>query len=291
MDWSARSEIVPFRLDALAHARSGSVFTNDTFDSSYNSEGCGIGNANTMGEHMKVTGLIKFIGTIGCCLFLTAHPLALAEQPPGETVVPVEHATFHQLVFADEDIAILNNFYPPNGDSGLHAHYRDLFYVVIQPSQSSGQNLGEPLTAAPMVTTGTAGYSAIGAEPRIHRVVNGDKSTFHIIVVELRRSHPLGNTASSRDAAPQYVQIVDNPRMRAWRLVLEPGQSAPAITQGNKGIRVVVRGGLLTTITTGLRDQQLALRPGDFAVQPVGTTRALKNSGADTIELVEIELK
>ena len=105
---------------------------------------------------MKVTGLIKFIGTIGCCLFLTAHPLALAEQPPGETVVPVEHATFHQLVFADEDIAILNNFYPPNGDSGFHAHYRDLFYVVIQPSQSSGQNLGEPLTAAPMVKAGTA---------------------------------------------------------------------------------------------------------------------------------------
>jgi hypothetical protein len=40
-----------------------------------------------------------------------------------------------------------------------------------------------------------------------------------------------------------------------------------------------------------LQDQQLALRPGDFAVQSAGATRALKNSGTATIELVELELK
>ena len=91
--------------------------------------------------------------------------------------------------------------------------------------------------------------------------------------------------------APEYVQIFDNPRMRAWRLILAPGQSAASISQANKGVRVVVRGGLLTTMMPGLQDQQLALRTGDFAVQPVGATRALKNSGTETIELVEIELK
>lgn len=239
---------------------------------------------------MKVIRLIKCIDAFGFCLFLTAHSFAFAKQPPSETVVPVERASFHQLVFADEDIAILNNLYPPTGDSGFHAHYRDLFYVVIQPSQSSVQNLGKPLTAGPIVSAGTTGYGAVGAEV-IHRVVNGDKGTYQIIVVELRRSSPLGNAISSRDAVPQYAQIFDNPRVRAWRLVLMPGQSVPAISQRNKGVRVVVRGGLLTTITHGLQDQNLALRPGDFAVQQVGETRALKNSGTEAIELVEIELK
>ena len=208
---------------------------------------------------MEVTRLIKCIGSFGFCLFLAAHSFAFAEQSPSEAVVPVEHASFHQLVFADEDFAILNNLYSPTGDSGFHAHYRDLFYVVIQPSQSSGQTLGKPVTTAPIVPAGTAGYSAVGAEPRIHRVVNGDKGTFQIIVIELRRSNLSGTAISSRDAAPQYAQIFDNARMRAWRLVLEPGQSAPSITQGNKGVRVVVRGGLLTTITSGLQGQQLAL--------------------------------
>ena len=240
---------------------------------------------------MKITRLFNCIGAFGCCLFFTVQTFAFAEQPPSEAVVPVEKASFHQLVFADDDIAILNNLYPPKGDSGFHTHYRDLFAVVIQSSQSSGQGLGMPLTASPLYLAGATSYSAVGTEPRTHRVVNGDKNVFQIIVVELRRSKPFGNTISSRDSAPQYVQIFDNSRMRAWRLILEPGQSAPAISQDNKGIRVVVRGGVLTTITPGLRDQNLALRPGDFAVQPAGASRALKNSGTGTIELVEIELK
>lgn len=238
-----------------------------------------------------MTRPVQCMGTVGFCLFLTAHSPVFAEQPPGETYVPVEHAAFHQWVFADEDLAILNNLYPPNGDSGFHTHYRDLFAVVIQPAPSSGQSPGKPLTAAPMYPAGATLYSAVAAEPRTHRIVNGDKSVFQIIVVELRRSKPLGSAIPSRDAAPQYVQILDNPRLRAWRLILEPGQSAPSVSQGDKGVRVVVRGGLLTTSTSGFPDQQLALRPGEFAVQPAGAARALKNSGTETIELVEMELK
>lgn len=232
-------------------------------------------------------------GAVACgfCLVVAAPHCALADQPPAETFVPVEHASFHQLVFADEDIAILNNRYPPSGDSGFHAHYRDLFYVAIQAAPSSGQSLGKPLVASPTLSAGAAGYSAVGGEPRVHRVVNGDQGVLHLVVVEMRRSTPVGDTVSSRDAAPQYAQIVDNPRLRAWRLILEPGQSVPAITPSNKGIRVVVRGGLLTTISPGLQDQHLALQPGDFAVQAVGVTRALENRGTETIELVEIELK
>lgn len=240
---------------------------------------------------MKQTRLIKLVSAAGVCVLLIAHSVAFAQQPLAEAAVPVENASFHQLVFADEDIAILNNLYPPNGDSGFHTHYRDLFAVIIQPSESRGQGVGKPLTAAPVFAAGAVAYSAVGAEPRTHRVVNGDKSTFQIIVVELRRSQPLGEAVSSREAVTEYVQILDNPRMRAWRLILAPGQSVAPISQANKGVRVVVQGGSLTTITPGLQDQQLALRPGDFAVQSAGATRALKNSGTATIELVELELK
>jgi hypothetical protein len=135
-------------------------------------------------------------------------------------------------------------------------------------------------------------YSAVGPEPRTHRVVNDSAAnTLQFIVIELRRAKPSGSAIWSRDGVPQYVQVFDNPRMRAWRLILESGQSVPAISQADKGVRVVVRGGLLTTTMPGVQDQQLALRPGDFAVQQAGATRALRNDGADTIELVELELK
>lgn len=235
--------------------------------------------------------LIKRIGAFACCLCVTACSAALAGQPSRGAANPVEQASFHQLVFADEDIAVLNNLYPPKGDSGFHAHHRDLVAVVVQPSRSSGQAVGKMLAALPELPSGAIAYSPVGDEPRIHRVVNDGDSAYQIIAIELRRATAIGKPASSRDRAPQYQQILDNPRLRAWRLVLAEGQSAPAISQGNKGIRVVVRGGVLTTVTPGLHDQQLLLRPGDFAIQSAGTTRALKNTGAGTIELVEVELK
>jgi quercetin dioxygenase-like cupin family protein len=241
---------------------------------------------------MKATRRTARMGAFALGLVLAAACPGFAAQPPAEAFPPVEHATFHQLVFADEDLAILNNLYPPKGDSGFHTHYRDLFAVVVQASPSSRQSLGKPMSAAPITPAGASLYSAVGDEPRTHRVVNdGDTSTLQIIVIELRRAKPSGRGTSSRDEVPQYVQVFDNPRMRAWRLILQPGQSVPAISQADKGVRVVVRGGLLTTTMPGVQDQQLALRPGDFTVQQAGATRALRNDGTDTIELVELELK
>lgn len=244
-----------------------------------------LGDASTM--HRAACRLAALACSTGLAM---AWP-ASAGQTSSATVNPVEQASFHQLVFADADIAVLNNLYPPKGDSGFHAHERDLFAVVIQPARSSGQGVGKPLTAAPAIELGAVAYSAVGGERRIHRVVNDDDRPFQIIVIELRRSSPAGTATSTREAAPQYTQIVDNPRLRAWRLVLAPGQSVPPITQADKGVRVVVRGGLLTTITPGAHDQRLALRAGDFAVQAAGSTRALRNDGTDIIELVEVELK
>jgi quercetin dioxygenase-like cupin family protein len=236
------------------------------------------------------TGFFKKSWALGLILIFASAGCAQTRREAADPAAPpVEHASFHQLVFANEDFAVLNNRYPPGGDSEFHTHYRDIFYVVIQSAPQSGQRVGQPLTAAPLVQFGAAGYSANGLEPRVHRIVNSDEGPSQFIVVELRRPGPRGDAVSSRESP--YVQIVDNERMRAWRLVLEPGQSVPIISQGGNGIRVVVRGGLLTTSTSDLPDQTLFLRAGDFAVQNGGSTRALRNTGTETIELVEIELK
>jgi hypothetical protein len=235
-------------------------------------------------------GFFKKSWAFGLMLILASAGCAQTQRETADpSAPPVERASFHQLVFANEDFAVLNNRYPPGGDSGFHTHYRDIFYVVIQSAPQSGQRVGQPLTAAPLVQVGAAGYSAGGAEPRVHRIVNSDEGPSQFIVVELRRPLPRGDAASSRESP--YVQIVDNGRMRAWRLMLEPGQSVPTISQGGNGIRVVVRGGLLTVTTPDFPDQTLFLRAGDFAVQSSGSTRALRNSGTEAIELVEIELK
>lgn len=236
------------------------------------------------------TGFFKKSWALGLILILASGGCAQTQRVAADPAAPpVEHASFHQLVFANEDFAVLNNRYPPGGDSGFHTHYRDIFYVVIQSAPQSGQRVGQPFTAAPLLQVGAAGYNANGEEPRVHRIVNSDEGPSQFIVVELRRPRPRGDAVSSREGP--YVQIVDNERMRAWRLILGPGQSVPNISQAGEGLRVVVRGGLLTTTTAGVPDQTLFVQPGDFVLQNSGSTRALRNTGTETIELVEIELK
>lgn len=232
---------------------------------------------------------------LGLSLIGAAHASGCAQQPnnaaAAQVFPPVEQASFHQVIFANEDFTVLNNRYPPGGDSGFHTHYRDIFYVVIQSAPQSGQRPGQPLTEAPMTPAGAAGYTPISGEPRTHRIVNSDSGPSQFIVIEIRRAAPRGDEVSSRESAPAYVQILDNEHVRAWRLILAPGQSAPSISQGGNGVRVVVRGGLLTTTTPGVPDQTLALRAGEFSAQAGGSTRALRNSSTETIELVELELK
>lgn len=220
-------------------------------------------------------------GSILCA----AEPTIVADR-----YTPVEQATFHQMQFADADVAVLKNVYPPHSDSGFHLHSRELFYIVITPARFGAQKPGGALRLpATAMAAGSIGYNVMTAEPFVHRVVNDDDRACHIVAIELRRERPAGGAQSVRPDA--YVSIFDHPRMRAWRLIIAPGQTVAPMTQAAKGVRIVVRGGSLLTITPGVADQALALEPGDVAIQPPGPTRSLRNAGTTLIELVEIELK
>ena len=214
----------------------------------------------------------------------------MAAAAPAAVPYPsVEHATFHQLVFANDDVAILNNLYPPQGDSGFHLHPRDLFFVAVTPSLNSTQRRGQPVTMPLRQPAGVVGFNLVGTESFVHRVINNADQAARFIAIEIRRPAPSGDAPSVRGDG--YVQIFDNHRLRAWRVLLEPGQSAAALTQRANGVRVVVRGGVLRTQRPGIADQTLALEPGNFAYQDAGETRTQHNAGKTTIELVEIELK
>jgi hypothetical protein len=224
-------------------------------------------------------------------LALLSSPAAAADPTPVGPFVSVENATFHQLVFANDDVAILNNLYPPHSDSGFHLHPRELFYVVVAPARASTQKIGQPMQTPRMAPAGTVGFNVMTSEPFVHRVVNADTRPYHVVAVEIRRPTPLGRPVSVRSQSSGYEQVFDNNRLRAWRIILKPGQATQSMMQKETGVRVVVRGGLLRTTQSEIPDQTLALDSGNFALQAAGGTRILRNIGKTTIELVELELK
>jgi mannose-6-phosphate isomerase-like protein (cupin superfamily) len=109
--------------------------------------------------------------------------------------------------------------------------------------------------------------------------------------IEILDSQPGRFSPSTRTDVPAYTSVLDNERVRGWRLMLQPGESAAAIVQTSPGVRIVVQGGDIVEIAQEKPDHELNLNRGDFVWQVAGTTRAVRNVGTSPVEWVEFELK
>lgn len=220
---------------------------------------------------------------------LAYGPLGSAQSGAPAAVVPVEAASYHVPVFGNDYVTVLNVLMPPGRDSGYHRHSQDTIAVLMNDAARTNQTLGaEPIVRAPQ-PRGTVSFTPYASEPVVHTVTLHGGEPFHNIVVELSQPNPWRFSPGER--APAYTLVLDNERVRAWRLVLEPGQTAPAVTQRAPGIRVVVEGGELVESVPGASDRTMVPRATEFYWQDAGTTRALRNAGTTRIELVELELK
>jgi hypothetical protein len=230
---------------------------------------------------------------MACRLFcsvavLVYMPLAAAQSGP-PPVVPVEATSYHLPVFSNEYVTVLNVLIPSQRDSGYHRHSLDTIAVLMSDAARTNQTLGAEPIARAAQPRGTVTFTAYARDPLVHTVAVQGESPFHNVVVELLHPGAGGFLPSMR--AQGYTQVLDNERVRAWRLVLEPGQAASAITQGGPGIRVVVEGGELVESVPDSPDRAMAPRHGELYWQESGTTRAVRNVGTTRIELVELELK
>ena len=209
-----------------------------------------------------------------------------------ERAVPVDKAPYHQPVFSNEHVIVMKIDIPPQRNTGYHTHARDSVSVNIVPADMVTQEAGQTQTApAPRRPAGEASFNPYGKEPRTHRNSNVGPTPFHNVSFIFRSSKPPGFTPSSRTEVPGYARVMDNDRVRGWRLVLEPGASAAAITQQAPGLRVVVAGGEILERGAGQPDRRMNLRAGEFYWQDAGPARPLHNAGSTRVELLEFELK
>lgn len=210
-----------------------------------------------------------------------------------EGTVPIEKAPYHLPVFSNDYVTVLKIEIPPGRDTGYHTHTRDSVSVNIEPADNISQDLGSSAaTPSARADRGRAQFTAYGKQPpRSHKNTNVGTTPFHNVSFIFKAPGPLGFTPSTRADAPPYVSVLDNERVRGWRLVLEPGQSAGAVTQQSPGLRIVVGGGEIVESVPGQPDRAMFLRAGEFYWQDPKVTRAVRNRGATRVELVEFELK
>jgi quercetin dioxygenase-like cupin family protein len=218
-----------------------------------------------------------------CALALPAA--AQTEHPP----VPIDKAAYHWPVFSNDYVMVLRVYFPPGRGSNFHIHSTDQMGVVVETGMNANQVYGEAETPPRAATPGSVGFTSYTNKQMIHRSTNKGTTPFHNIVVSLSKPQPSGFAPAARPEP--YKEAFNNERARAWKLALDPGQEAPAITQKAPGVRVVITGGEIAELVSGQPDRGQGLRLGDFFWQEPGTTRGIKNIGTTRIEIAEFELK
>ena len=211
-----------------------------------------------------------------------------AEEPGKPAVVPVKKAPFHLFTFEDENMSLENVTLPPGKSTRYHSHDQDLVFVITAGAKITNQVLGkEP--AELEFKQGEVRFAGYTKTPGVHQIANIEKDkTMRLLAVGIVYPEPGRYTVSSRPA--KYEVALDNDRVRAWRLKLNPGESAPTIQQTAPGARFVVTDGTVAEKRTGKPDQPLVLKNHDFMAMPI-EERAIENIGNSPVELVEIELK
>jgi hypothetical protein len=231
------------------------------------------------------------LAVLACAM---AQPLAA--QTPAQTEergVPILQAPFHLPVFKNEFITMLNVYVPPGRNTGYHTHTTDSVSVNVEEAQTTNQNLGD---AAPGPVRpsrrGEPSFTAYSKQPpRTHKASNVGTTPFHNVSFLFAYPNPGRFAPGTRAESTGYKQIMDNERVRGWRLTLNPGQSAAAITQAAPGVRIVLDAGEIAEMVPGQPDRGMYLKLGEFYWQDAGVTRAVRNTGATRVEYLEFELK
>lgn len=223
------------------------------------------------------------------CVFVQAASAQLEDKP-----VLMTKAPFHVPMFSNEYVTMLNIHIPPGRDTGFHTHFADSTTVLFNPAVRTNQVYGEDKISEP---------SAGAPVPRVsynnvvengeytHRAANVGPTPFRGISALLHDRVMGGPPVSDRSDTGGFEQILDNARVRAWRVRLAPGEKTGQITQAAPGWRVYTRGGVLDELVPGSAPRGMAVVAGDFMWQDGGQTRAVQNTGATVIEFVEYELK
>lgn len=243
-------------------------------------------------------------------VLMTALALAIAvggaAAQQGDPVVHMSKEPRHKVVFESGTTRVQDVQIPPGDTTLFHVHDNAVLYVPIGSSRTRSQVLGEDWSGGGAATGrgGTATAAAPSAAPAAptpgrvssitsyvekpvtHRVNNIGASLFRLIAVgNLSKGADVDtDDVSGLGAKPEVV----NKYYRAYRVSLPAGQSTAAHKHAWPVVVVQQTAGQ-TTIEGSIKST--TSEPGTFAFHDGSGTHQVKNTGASTVEIIEVELR
>lgn len=223
------------------------------------------------------------------CLF-SASLVGAADD---DRVVPAHQEPRHVPKLVNALVRVIDVEIPEGERTLFHAHSLDYPYLMVTSVTLNNQIFGQESKDLP-ITRGLVGYYRASTQGTYtHRFINLGPGTFRAIGIELLQPLALGGPVTdSIPARPGLATVLDNERVRAYRIVLAPGQSLGPITIPGPSLRVALTAGTLADQAPGgAAAVETTLAPARFAFSDTARVTTLTNRGTEPLELVDFEFK
>ncbi len=196
---------------------------------------------------------------------------AAAAAGTAEAPVPVAEEPRHRLVFENAFVRVIDATLPPGYESLYHTHSRDNVPVAVLGGRIRTDMAGQKSREID-VTPGQAWFSPGGYA---HRVTNVGPETVRFIDVEILETPPF-EAGASIPPLEGHELVIENARVRVYRLTVSPGASSSEHRHAKAVLRV-------SAPAKGARD------PSPWTWHPSGRVPAAANPDAAPLQLLEIE--
>ena len=218
-------------------------------------------------------------------LTLVFFPLLTVSQSNSpQNPVEISGEPRHHPKFENEYVRIWDVTVPAGDTTLWHAHRNDNVVVSFGDVNLRIETLGSDTVE----TEWKSGEVRFTKATYVHRAMNIGKTDFHNFTIELLKA-PAGATLTKE---PGREPVIDNERVRVFRVSLAPGQSGPMHTHTVPVMAIALTAADLELTTKGKDKPERVSRPmGNVLWRSEPVTHSVKNVGKTNYEGVDIEFK
>ena len=225
----------------------------------------------------------------GGLLLAAAPDVAAAATGAEEPYVMIYDEPGHHFIMENGAMRVMRVMIPPGQKTLWHEQHLDYVNTILHGGETTVQRRGEGAPVPVNMATGNIRYGNYGEKPIIDQVVNLAATTIHQVTFEILRPMAGNFGKAERSEAAAFKLLLDKPRVRGWRLELNPGETSGRYTQDGPGLRIIMEGERLIETVPGEMAQQVSLRPDDAMFTGPGT-RTVTNAGTARLVSMEYEL-
>ena len=212
----------------------------------------------------------------------------LSQSNSPQSPVEISGEPRHHPKFENEFVRILDVTVPAGDATLWHVHRNDNVVVTLGGASLRLEKVGAP-TVEVLWKVGDVNF---GKATYIHRAMKVGTTPFHNLTIEILKSPPLSGILANTKEEIARSPIIENERVRVYKLSLAPGDATTMHTHFLPGLGISITPGTIRVTTKGKdKPERVRVPAGEVRWRSGPVIHSIKNVGKTRFEAVDIELK